>query len=56
MNSSKITVRRGKQIGTEFKSEQNMSFEKKDMETDSAICYSPRAHLNPESKFLKISV
>lgn len=33
-----------------------MSFERKGMEIDSAIFYPPRAHLNPESKFLKRSV
>lgn len=52
----KKPVRIQKQIEAEFKSEQNMSFERKDMEIDSANFYPPRAHLNPESKFLKISV
>lgn len=33
-----------------------MAFERKGIEIDSAICYPPKAHLNPESKFLKISV
>lgn len=55
MSSSKITGYENK-LKKKIKPEQNMSFERRGMEIESAICYPPRAHLNPESKFLKISV